>query len=260
MDIYCKQLFYLLEDIYETIEDPTHWNSVLTQLSSYVNKGKAALTVRDNETGFVDGLDLAITKIVGIENDLIGAYVNEICFYDEWLSFEINHDYSDNPICLFSNYLSKKELIETKFYKNWLQKLEIKDGIALQVFKSDKIRVVLNIFFDDDNESAIEKLCDDIVIVTPHLKRAISLWVSLNTNYYSPKQELRTKFLMNSYGVTARELQIVSSYIRTGHAKITAKEYKIKSDTVHTNVANVRRKMGCSNAQELKLKLLSYSD
>jgi len=212
MDKYCKQLLSSLDDIYETIEDPTHWHAVLTHLSSYVDKGKAALTVRDNETGFVDGLDLAITKIVGIDNDLIGLYVNEVCFYDKWLPFEISHDYSDNPICLFSDYLSKEELFETRFYKNWLQ-----------------------------------------------IKRAISLWVSINTDYSSPKQKLRTKALMNAYGVTARELQIVSSYIRTGHAKVTAKEYKIKSDTVHTNVANVRRKMGCSNAQELKLKLLSYS-
>jgi len=258
MDKYCKQLLSSLDDIYETIEDPTHWHAVLTHLSSYVDKGKAALTVRDNETGFVDGLDLAITKIVGIDNDLIGLYVNEVCFYDKWLPFEISHDYSDNPICLFSDYLSKEELFETRFYKNWLQKLDITDGIALQVFKTEQVRVVLNVFFDDES-SSIQKLYNDLVVLTPHLKRAISLWVSINTDYSSPKQKLRTKALMNAYGVTARELQIVSSYIRTGHAKVTAKEYKIKSDTVHTNVANVRRKMGCSNAQELKLKLLSYS-
>lgn len=255
----CEQLLSLLEDVYETVHDPAHWNTVLTKLSSYVDKGKAALTARDNETGLVDGLDLAITKIVGIDNKLVGSYMNEVCFYDPWIPIEVDHDYTKNPVCLFSNCLEKEKLLKTDFYKHWLQKLNITDGIAVQVFKTEHFRVVLNVFFDDDS-SSVQSLCKDIVKLAPHLNRAVSLWMTLNSEYLTPSQQLRTNSLIKTYGVTKRELQIVSSYFRWGNADRAATECNIQPDTVHKNVKIVKEKMGCKTPHSLWLKLLAYTD
>lgn len=257
----CKQTLSLLEDIYETVHDSNHWNSILKLFASWVSDGKAAITARDNETGRVDGLDLAITSIIGIPEELIGKYVSEVSYYDEWIPIEVGHDYSTNPICHFSAYLPKEELIRSNFYRDWLKHLEITDGIAVQLIANDSYRVVLNVFFNDSSSTKqVQQLCKNISILAPHLRNAISFWLQKHTNYFFSGSQLRTKSLMDTYGVTERELHIVTSYIRTGSAKKTARECGIKSGTVHKNVAIMREKMNCANAQNLKMKLLSYSD
>ncbi len=250
-----------ISDIYQTVYDPTHWQAVLQGLATRVNNGKAAITVRDNELGHIDLLDVLNTKTFGFSKKFIEqVYTDEINLMNNWVDIEYAHELGE--LCIYENHLALEELIQTEFYKLWLEPQNITGGVSIQIFRNQYFRIVLTIKYNElKNSKALMKLFEDLKILSPHLCQATSFWMSLSGISDTPSHyKGRSEYLMKRYSLSKRELEVAAALVRLSTIKNVAESLYISENTVKYHIKVVKKKMGLKTSHEMMLRLFSYID
>jgi DNA-binding CsgD family transcriptional regulator len=256
MDSHGKRILDLVEDIYNTIEHPACWQSVLKKLVDYIPESKATLTIRNNESKSVCVDRFRENKAYGLGMKGINDYVSRYYREDAWIPIEAKCDVGE--ICRFSERLSRKELAATGFFKGWLQPNNISDGVAVQLFKCNDFRVVLNVFFPL-GEYQEEELLHDLGLLLPHLRKACSLWMKNRGMISEENIDLHLEIFKEKYGVTPTELEFLLCHIRIGTAKETARKMGISQHTAYTYTKRIKEKLGVPSILQAVLLLDGYT-
>ena len=228
-----QRLFDCTDDIYQTINDQTHWQAVLQQLSQIVNDGRGVIISKNNETGHIDVLDAFHTKAYRFSYRYLGRYLNRVHLVDEWTSIEKKHGLGE--VCIFNDHLPLNALRKTRFYTQWLKPQNISGGMAIQIFNVQRFRVIFYIVYDDDSES-VDVLYQSLLKLSPHLCRATSLWMSSIGIENNSESSGRFEYLMNRYKLTKRELEVTSALTRASTVQLAANSLHISESTVKSEV------------------------
>lgn len=259
----CKQLLDCISDIYQTVDDPTHWQAVLQRLSETVSGGKAAITIRDNKLGHIDLLDVQNTKHFGFSNQYIEkVYSDEINLVNNWTDIEWKHELGE--LCIYHKHLPVNELKKTEFYKQWLEPQGLTDAVALQIFKNEYFRIVLTIKHNEAEDSEVLlNLYKDLKVLSPHLCQATAIWMALSGithNYSIERYKGRTDYLIERYKLSKRELEVASALVRLSTIKKVANSLHVSQDTIKSHIKSVKKKMGLKTSHEMMLRLFSFND
>ena len=257
---YKEQSEFIL-DIYKILIDDSYWQPLLEKLADYVDKGKACITSRSNNTGYVEG-DFFILKTHCISDEFINKYFVEMQTIDSWILTEQLHDIGD--VHLSSVGLEFSELEKTKYYQEWLKPQNITNSVRVQLFKTENYRIVLNVFFDKYTDG-VDSLMEDLKTFTPHLSQAVEIWMQS----IGSEQKSRNHFFKEKYGLTDREIETVQTYF-INNRKTTAKNLNIEESTVKSlasdflenvseHLAKVKEKMECGTLEEMKRKFNTFS-
>ena len=188
--------------------------------------------------------------------EYIDQYIQEVYLFDVWNEIERGHNLGE--VCIFSEHLKFSELEKTKYYKEWLKPQNIKDGIAIQLFKTEDYRIVLNVLFSDDKDG-LNKLLADLKIYIPHLSQAVEIWMtSVGARETSPFQ-IKQHFLKETCGLTDREIAIAHAYMYIDNRNRIAEKFNISPETVKSSLYNVRQKLGGVSAEDMKRMLGSFA-
>jgi len=256
MDSHGKKILDLVEDIYNIIEYPACWQGVLKKLAAYIPESKAALTIRNNRLEGIYVDRFKENKIYGFSMDAVNQYIMEYVREDVWIPVEAKC--SVGEICRFSEHYDQKKLVDTVFYKEWLQPNNISDGIAVQLFKCENFRVVLNVFLPSGEYKA-ERLLEDLDLLLPHLLKACRLWMKRLDIVSVDNVNLHLENFKEKYDVTPAELDFLLCHIRFGSAKETAQELGITQHTAYTYTKRLKEKLGVASILQAVLLLDGYT-
>lgn len=179
-------------------------------------------------------------------------YLNDI-----WVAIELASKVGE--VCQFSKELPIKDLEKTKFFKEWLSTQDIIDGISLQLFKNENIRIVLNVFYSKKNNFEIRALLEDLKILTPYLCQATMLWMKdvgverdreVNLHYDSFKKDNE---------ITNREWAFLITRIRTGNNQETAEIMNLEMSTMYTYTKRIYAKLNVKSFSQAALLLDGYT-
>ncbi len=256
-DLECQNILDCVQDIYQTVNDQSHWQAVLQHFSKMVKGGKGVMISKNNETGHIDTLDAYNTKAYGFSYRDLGRYFNGAYLIDEWTQFEETCGLGE--LCVFNDHLSLKDLKKTDYYKQWLKPQEVTAGMAVQIFKVKKFRIVFYIVYDDDSEY-VDYLQNSLEQLSPHLCQAMSLYMSSIGIEEDSSSTGRAEYLMKRYKLTKRELEVTSALIRASTVQLAANSLYISESTVKTHVKSIKKKMGVRTSHEMMLRLFSLTD
>jgi len=246
-----------IDEIYQTINEQAHWQAVLQHLSEIVKGGKGVIISKNNDSGHIDALDAYNTKVYGFSYRDLGLYLNGIHLIDEWTKFEQNSALGE--VCVFNDHLAFDDLKKTNYYKKWLEPQHVTAGMAIQIFKANKFRIVLYIVYDDDSE-AVDILRKSLEMLSSHLCRAMSLYMSsINIKEHSESSG-RAEYIRQRYKLTKRELEVISTLMRASTVQLAAKSLYISESTVKTHIKSVKKKMGVRTSHAMILNLFSLTD
>jgi len=254
-DSNCNLFLKLTEKISKVGLDWSEWEGVLEHFSSYVKNGKGSITVRQNDTFEIDIDNFYLTKTWNLDSESVESYRREHYKDDEWAKLEW-HNPSDK-LCVFSDHLPKRKLLQTPFYKYWLKPIDISDGVAIQLFEAKHIRIVFKIFHDDNTEAVLD-LCRDLEAVIPHLCLAATMHMKLlginsDSEYRNQATQLERK-----YGFTPREIEVATAAVYLGTNKKIADTLGIDESTVKKHIKSVLEKMNLKQKDEIVYKLLCF--
>ena len=246
---YKEQSKFIL-DIYKILIDDSYWQPLLEKLSNYIDKGKACITSRSNNTGYVEG-DFFVLKTHCISDEFINKYFVEMQTIDSWIPTEQLHGIGD--VHLASVGLEFSELEKTKYYQKWLKPQNITNSVRVKLFKTENYRIVLNVFFDKYTDG-VDRLMEDLKIFTPHLSQAVEIWMKS----IGLEQKSRNHFFKEKHKLTDREIEIVQTY-SINNRKATANILNITEDTIKSHLSKIKEKMECETLEEVKRKFNAFS-
>jgi len=239
----------LIQMIYQTIEEQSLWILVLEKLKSYMHNGKASITIRSNTTGFVDTHDLFETRASGFEQSFINDYITSKYKIDTWIPIEAKHNTGE--ICLFSEHQSIEVLEKTAFYQQWLKPQKINDGIAVQLYKTASFRIVLNVFYQH-NDDDVKRITFILQKLLPFLCQATSLSAKITGISDTENYEGRGRYLQKAYGLSDRESQVAYFYsLYNGSNEIVSTTLNISVNTVKSYLKNICQKMQLEKTKDL---------
>ncbi|PWQ94095.1 helix-turn-helix transcriptional regulator [Leucothrix arctica] len=250
-----KKLYELTSDIYKIGLDWSAWEGVLEYFASYVKNGKGSITVRQNSTFEIDIDNFYLTKTWNLGSESIDPYRRYLYKHDVWASLEYNN--TEGKLCVFSDHLPKRELLQTRFYKEWLDPIGISDGVAIQLFETKKIRIVFKIFHDDNTEAVLD-LCRDIEKVYPHLCKATEIHMKIlgignGVDYQTQANQLKEK-----YGLTPKEIEVATASVYLGTNKKIAESLGVNESTIKKHIKSILKKMNLSQKDEITHKLICF--
>jgi len=229
----------LIFHIYKASQETVYWGHVLGKLSSYVD-GSTCITARDNKTGHVQAMDVFITKTHGFKMHFVDQYIRSICAIDPWVKIEQRHKVGQ--VCTFSEHLKRKDLVKTEFYESWLKPQNINDGVAIQLYKTEKFRIVLNVFFNTSNSNT--KLKCDLEILVPHLCQSVEIWLRLNGILDISTYQYKEHVLASEYNLTIKEISIAYAYAYLNSRDEIASSFNVSPETIKSHLYNIRKKLG----------------
>ncbi len=240
----------LLLDIYKASAVSMHWQSVLEQFTSYIEGSKAVLTRRSNLDGHIDVKNLQNSKVHNIEKYYLEEYINGLYLHDIWTPIEIKHKVGE--LCIFSEHLSISELRKQKYFIEWLRPQNISDGIAIQLYKNDVFRIVLNVIYNHEANNQ-KKLHDDLRVLTPHLCQSVELWIASLSKDDSCYASVNSDYLEKRYGLTPREAEIANLSARLGTNKKIADTLHLAESTIKSHFESIKKKMNVQDKHEVML-------
>lgn len=250
-----KKLYDLTSEIYKIGLDWTAWEGVLEYFSSYVENGKGSVTVRQNSTFEIDIDNFYLTKTWNLGSDSIDSYRRELYKHDVWASLEYNNE--EGGLCVFSDHLPKTKLLQSRFYKEWLNPLNVSDGVAIQLFETKNIRIVFKIFHDDNTEAVLD-LCRDIEKIYPHLCKATEIHMKILGIGNGVDYETQASQLKRKYGLTPKEIEVATASVYLGTNKKIADSLGVNESTIKKHVKSILEKMDLTQKDEIANKLICF--
>jgi len=250
-----KKLYDLTSKIYDIGLNWSAWEGVLEYFSSYVKNGKGSVTLRQNDTFEIDIDNFYLIKTWNLGPESIDIYRRDLYKHDVWASLE----YANSPdsLCVFSDHLPKTQLLQTRFYQEWLKPIGISDGVAIQLFQTEKIRIVFKIFHDD-NTSAVLDLCRDLEKVSPHLRKAAAIHMKILGVGGEAEYQTQAHQLKKKYGLTPKEIEVATTTVYLGTNKKIAESLKVTESTVKKHIQSILKKMNLQQKDEIAHKLICF--
>ena len=250
-----KKLYDLTSKIYDIGLNWSAWEGVLEYFSSYVKNGKGSVTVRQNDTFEIDIDNFYLAKTWNLGSDSVDIYRRGLYKHDVWASLEYNNE--AGKLCVISDHLPKTQLLQTRFYKEWLNPINVSDGVAIQLFETKNIRIVFKIFHDDNTEAVLD-LCRDLEKVYPHLCKATeihmkSLGIGDGADYKNQASQLKEK-----YGLTPKEIEVATTSVYLGTNKKIAESLGVNESTIKKHIKSILSKMELTQKDEITHKLICF--
>lgn len=254
-DLNYKELFDLTSKIYRVGLNWSEWESILEHFASSVKNGKGTVTLRQKDTFEIDIDNFYLVKTWNLDQAALESYGAKYSKIDAWSCIEKEN--RAGQLCVFSEHLSKRNLLKTDFYTGWLKPNGISDAVSIQLFEAKNIVIVFKIFHDDSTEAFLN-LCQDLEAVLPHLCLATqihmkSLGITDQSEYKNHAAQLKKK-----YKFTPREVDVARTSVYLGTNKKIADELGINETTVKRHIASILKKMKLSQKDEITLKLICF--
>lgn len=234
--------------IYKTVNEDKYWTDVLKTISNFIPNSKVALTIRENKSGYPIMNAAMNFQLYNFNSKFVDQYIQHEYRNDVWLPVE--QTLSVGQIGIFSELLEVSTLFQTEFYKSWLQPQKITDGIAIQLYKNQHTRVVLNLFFKKDPPQ-LQKLQNFLVLVKDHLSQAIQLKMGHVNHLNEYAFENKTRYLQSNYNLSKRELEVAIALYKYKHNQTVADNLHISLNTVKTHLKSIYKKMSISSSFDL---------
>ena len=123
-------------------------------------------------------IPLLAPKIVNVEPEFIGLYLDHYYKIDPWTELESSMEYAS--VLRFSDLLPYQELAQSIFYREYLFPQKIEDGYAVMLAHGENKHVILNLLIDSSPEMNPALIKEFLSILAPHLQRAFSIAMELS--------------------------------------------------------------------------------
>jgi len=164
----------LIGTIYQTIDNPALWRSVIEQLCTITGASKGILTLRENDTAeFVVPERYAESPLYfNFDDEEVFSFITKYIDVDPWTKIE-NQNRSDFPYIL-SDHISDAELRNSKMWA-WLEPQNINDTVTIEIGQTENYWAAMNLYFNNNTFNHQRELLATLKYHLPHLKKAFSL-------------------------------------------------------------------------------------
>ena len=169
------ELSAVIGDIYDAAIEPTLWRQALASVCAYVGGNSGVLFWHDAAA--------QAAQVLYIFNDE-PEYTR--LYFEKYLPmnpvFPAATFMAEGVVHSTTDFISQRELEETRFYKEWIAPQGIADSIAVNLEKGMLRSALINIRMDAslgfENENARERMA----VLVPHLQRAVSIGRQFDQN------------------------------------------------------------------------------
>ena len=164
----------LINQIYETIDDPSAWQDMLEEITKGVGAVASIITLRDLKTATIVitpqiETELQSPLIACFNEEQINHYLTNYRETDPWAKAQsYTHPYIPT---LMSNLVVQKDLEKTEFGQ-WARAQGFNDTIVVEIDRSQNSWTAFNLYFWNDGEKIASETVQYVKTLTPHLRRA----------------------------------------------------------------------------------------
>jgi len=162
------ELSRVICDIYDAAIDPTRWKQALGSSCAFVGAGSAVLFWHDAATERSEALHL-------YNED---PYYTRL-YFEKYLSmnpvFPAATFMETGLVHTTNDIIPQDELVQTRFYREWIEPQGIVDAIAVNLEKGTARSSLLNFRMDSSYGPADEKALHRAALLVPHFQRAVAI-------------------------------------------------------------------------------------
>ncbi len=259
-----KYISDIIENIYETVENPEKWRLLLEKLCTLLPGAKAAISYRSL-------LNLQIIK----NNELVPYMYHaniDTSFSKKYMEYYKDIDFLNilknegnsqdflkkfnTEFTLISDYVPQKIISNSIYYNDFSKKFEIQDCLALNLFQYSGYYGNL-VFLINKSQYIDRQSLQTLNRLAKHLQRAANWGIFKNKHFFTLfKREAITSQLEMQYGLTPEEARVAIAYSQTGDRQKICDDLNKSMNTLKSHQKNIYQKMNLTHTYRKRNQLI----